>query len=171
MQFQVPQFIEVEDKILGPFTFKQGLYMIGSAGISYVLYQVLPLLVALPIIGIILALGASLAFFKYNDRPFILALEYGFYYLISRKLYLWDAQKRHANAKKKKEEAQVTDAPIEVPSLADSKLHELAWSLDIRERIDNNTRAVPEEALQQVAPKRQQQPAPAMQTAQAARVQ
>ncbi len=33
MRFEVPQFIDVEDKIFGPFTFKQFLYLAGGAGL------------------------------------------------------------------------------------------------------------------------------------------
>ncbi|TSC61742.1 MAG: SsrA-binding protein, partial [Parcubacteria group bacterium Athens0416_74] len=32
MQFQVPQFIEVEDKIVGPLTFKQFVFIAGGLG-------------------------------------------------------------------------------------------------------------------------------------------
>ncbi|TSC80302.1 MAG: hypothetical protein G01um101429_152 [Parcubacteria group bacterium Gr01-1014_29] len=31
-QFQVPQFIEVEDKIFGPLTTKQFFYLLGGGG-------------------------------------------------------------------------------------------------------------------------------------------
>lgn len=37
MQFQVPQFIEVEDKIFGPLTFKQFVYIAGGVALMYLL--------------------------------------------------------------------------------------------------------------------------------------
>ena len=43
MQFQVPQFIEVEDKIFGPLTFKQFVYVAGGAGLAYLVWRVSPL--------------------------------------------------------------------------------------------------------------------------------
>ena len=62
MRFQVPQFIEVEDKIFGPFTFKQFIYIAGGIGVAGVLFTFLPkfiaLLIALPIL--ILATALSL---------------------------------------------------------------------------------------------------------------
>ncbi|MFM2414709.1 MAG: hypothetical protein RI911_402, partial [Candidatus Parcubacteria bacterium] len=89
MQFSVPQFIEVEDKIFGPFTFKQFIFLIGGAGLSYFVYSVLPqkiaLLAMLPVMGFSLAL----AFYKINDRPFLVVLESAFYYMIHGKLFLW----------------------------------------------------------------------------------
>ena len=68
MQFQVPQFIEVEDKIFGPLTFKQFVYVLGGAGACYLLWRVLPIYAAVPLmiaiggaIGTGLFLGSSLA--------------------------------------------------------------------------------------------------------------
>ena len=42
MQFQVPQFIEIEDKIFGPLTFKQFIYLAGGVGASIVLWLYIP---------------------------------------------------------------------------------------------------------------------------------
>ena len=133
MQFQVPQFIEVEDKIFGPLTFKQFIYVLGGAGASYLLWRMLPLYVAAPIIVAVAGSALALAFMQYNGRPFILAVESGFYYLIHSKLYLWNNVPKKAKVEQKKTVAQ--DAGLYIPHLSDSKLHDLAWSLDINERI------------------------------------
>ena len=135
MQFQIPQFIEVEDKIFGPLTFRQFVYIIGGLGSSYLLSRVIPLYIAFPFIAVILGLAAALAFFKYNGRPFILALEYGFSYIIHPKLYLWNNERKRQNVNAKKTEEPQQRGEVYVPKLSDSKLHELAWSLDIKERI------------------------------------
>ena len=130
MQFQVPQFIEVEDKIFGPLTFKQFIYIGGGLGAAYILFRILP--IHLAVVG---GLAAGLAFFQFNGRPFIVGLENGFYFLLRSKLYLWN------NTRKKK---AATPAPLAlargagevyVPKLSESRLHELSWSLDIKERI------------------------------------
>jgi hypothetical protein len=137
MQFQVPQFIEVEDKIFGPLTFRQFVFIAGGCGMGYVLWRVLPIYLAAPLILGVGGLAAALAFFKYNGRPFILALENGFYYLVHSKLYLW-------NNVNKKRAVKAQDMPavrgeVYIPKISDSKLHELAWSLDIKERIAGGT--------------------------------
>jgi hypothetical protein len=152
MQFQVPQFIEVEDKIFGPFTFKQFIYMIGAAGIAFMAWKTTPIYVAVPIAALALGLGGALAFFKYNSRPFILAMETGFFYLISNKLFLWDAEGKMKNKKDNKNEIKNAQE-IKIPKLSDSKLHELSWSLDIREKIeDSDFKDVPQSAQTKVAP-------------------
>jgi hypothetical protein len=135
MQFQVPQFIEVEDKIFGPLTFKQFIYLLGAAGMGYIIWRVLPVYVAAPIALAIFALGAALAFFKYNGQPFILAVEHAFYYFLHTKLYLWSSQPSAPQTPVKQEIAASAAAEIYVPKLSESKLHELAWSLDIKERV------------------------------------
>lgn len=134
MQFQVPQFIEVEDKIFGPLTFKQFIYLGGGLGTAYIFWRILPLMAAAPLMVAVVGLAAALAFMQYNGRPFILAMESAFFYLVRGKLYLWD------NSRKIKEVVEtkvVSDnaADLYVPKLSQSKLHDLAWSLDIQERI------------------------------------
>lgn len=127
MRFQVPQFIEVEDKIFGPLTLKQFIYLAGAVGIIIVLVKFLPtflaIMIAVPVIGV--ALG--LAFFKVNNRPFIITLESMFKFLVGQKLYIW-----------KKEEKQATPGSREgatpqvaLPHLSNSKLKDLSWSLDV----------------------------------------
>ena len=41
MRFQVPQFIEIEDKIFGPLTIKQFIYIAGGAGLCFILFRFL----------------------------------------------------------------------------------------------------------------------------------
>jgi hypothetical protein len=130
MRFQVPQFIEVEDKIFGPFTFKQFVYLAGGAGVCVVLFTFLPkflaILVALPIAGLALAL----AFYKVNDKPFINMVEAFFNYSLTNKLYIW---KKEEKAPVAREHAIAAPEQVYVPKLSESKLKELTWSLDIKE--------------------------------------
>lgn len=135
MQFQVPQFIEVEDKIFGPFTFKQFIYIAGGLGMCYIAARILPLIVAAPLIIAVGGLSAALAFFEWNGRPFIHALESGFFYALRAKLYLWSNKERGAHKEKEAAETQQEQPLVYVPRLSESKLHDLAWSLDIKERI------------------------------------
>lgn len=136
MQFQVPQFIEVEDKLVGPFTFKQFIYLLGGGGGSYVVWRLIsPLSSILAIIFVIpVAVTAlALAFYKINNRPFIVTLEYGIKYLLTTKLYIWTKQEVKVDTKMMK---PVEAKPIAVvPRLNESKLKDLAWSLDITEKM------------------------------------
>ena len=135
MQFQVPQFIEVEDKIFGPLTFKQFIYVAGGAGAAYLLWRVLPLFLAAPLIAGIGGFAAALAFFQWNGRPFILGIENSFYYFLRTKLYLWSNEQKPKKTKFERTTSPVPAGEVYIPKLSDSKLHELSWSLDIKERI------------------------------------
>src|SRR3954468_7224123 len=100
MRFQVPQFIEVEDKIIGPFTLKQFIFMAGGAGLSFLIYTTLPVYLSFPLIFIILAFSAALAFYKINKRfPFIYMVEAATKYFFGSKLYIWRKQDQ-VNTKK-----------------------------------------------------------------------
>jgi hypothetical protein len=136
MQFQVPQFIDVEDKIFGPFSFKQFAYLAGGAGGCFVFYQLLPLFLAIPLILVFGGLALALVFYKVNGRPFINVLESGFNYYISGRLYIWrkDRNKKR-EAEKKVKELQDKEDDLSnfnyVPRLSNSKLKDLSWSLDV----------------------------------------
>lgn len=152
MQFQVPQFIEVEDKIFGPLTFKQFVFVAGGLGTAYLFWRVLPLVIAAPLIAIAGGLAAALAFVQFNGRPFIMAVEHGFFYAIRSKLYLWSTDSR----KKAKESLTIpledAKSDVYIPHLSESKLHELAWSLDIKERIAAGTASEDEKGTDVVSP-------------------
>jgi hypothetical protein len=89
MRFEVPQFIEIEDKIIGPFTWKQFVYLAGGVGMLIILFFSLPLPL-FAIFGIPFGtLAGFLAFHKVNNRPFSLFLEAVLNYARRGRLYLW----------------------------------------------------------------------------------
>ncbi|MCC7004422.1 PrgI family protein [Candidatus Nomurabacteria bacterium] len=144
MQYQVPQFIEVEDKIFGPLTIKQFIYLAGGAALSYILYRFLYFYIAIIAIIPVIAFALALAFYKVNEKPFINVVESAFGYLMSNKLYIWKKVERKPEAKK--EEAPINTS-LYVPKLSDSKLKDLAWSLDVNEKINLNSNPNNEDSL------------------------
>ena len=137
MRFQVPQFIEVEDKIFGPLSLKQFIYMAGGGGLSFIIYILFDNLIhsLIPII-IVMGISSVLAFFKINNKPFILVMEAAFKYWFGNKLYIWKKQDRPITqtADSVSKEAK-NYASIMVPKISDSKLKDLTWSLDIKESL------------------------------------
>jgi len=137
MEYQVPQFIEVEDKIIGPLSLKQFIYVAGTGGLSVVFYFYLPDIVALLLIIPTIALGVSLAFYKINGKPFIQVLEAGFNYYTGAKFFLWKHKEPTArevtNAAAAARVAEEAAKPVVGgPKLTRGKLSELAWSLDVQ---------------------------------------
>lgn len=133
MRFQVPQFIDIEDKIFGPFTFRQFIFLIGGAGMIFVFYKLLPLWIGIFFIIPIAGLTICLVFVKINSKPFIYYLEAAFNYYISSKLYVWKQRLVKKNDKQE-EDAPSPTMISNVPMLSDSKLKDLAWSLDVQDK-------------------------------------
>ncbi len=70
-QFVVPQFLDVEAKIIGPVTARQFIIFLAILLIEFILYRVFLSLALQLIVGLpVLALGAIFAFFKVNGQPF-----------------------------------------------------------------------------------------------------
>ncbi len=133
MKYQVPQFLEIEDKIFGPFTLKQFLYAGAGIAIAFVLWTTFPRFLAI-LAGVpIVSLFFGLAFWKINDRPLADAIEHFFKYLFAPKLYLW--KKRERSPEKQAAEV-IQHARLDVPKLSDSKLKDLSWGLDIHETLE-----------------------------------
>lgn len=89
MRFEVPQFIEIEDKIFGPLTWKQFVYVAGGGGLAAVFFFFTPFLIFV-LLGVpIVALSFLLSFYPINNRPFALFLEAAVKYIKGNKLYLW----------------------------------------------------------------------------------
>jgi len=136
MKYELPQFINIEDKIFGPFTFRQFVYLAGGAGASYVLWKLLPSVMAVVIILPIIALALALAFYKVNGRPFIDMLQAAVGHAFKSKFYLWQ-HKQLPGETPKKQEPQNLDQQVTAP-LGDSRLRHIAWNLDILDMDDPN---------------------------------
>jgi hypothetical protein len=131
--YKVPQFIEVEDTIFGPLTFKQFIYVVGGLAMCFVLWKMLPGFIAIFFIIPVGAFAAALAFYKVNNRPFVIIVESYIKYVLNGRLYLWhkDAPKPQAVLPR----ALRSTSP-KIPTMSGSKLKELSWSLDVNENIN-----------------------------------
>lgn len=130
MRYHIPQFIEIEDKVVGPLTIKQFVYVAGGVGFVALLTAFLPWMWALILGSPLLILGLLLAFYRVNNQPFIAVMEAAFFYAMKQKLYLW---KKSAPTEKNNEKKSVAQSPY-VPKVSNNRLKELAWSLDIKEK-------------------------------------
>ncbi len=131
MNFQVPQFIEIEDKIFGPLTFKQFVYVAGGLGAAFIEWVYLPKFLAIFFIIPTVVITLGLAFYKVNNRPFILVLESALRYVMSHKLYIWQKQENVIPSTN----TPPTTSKFTIPKLSKSQLKDLSWSLDIQEKV------------------------------------
>ena len=134
MQYQVPQFIEVEDKIFGPLTLQQFIYLAGGAGIVVVLISLLPLFFAIIASIPVIVFSLGLAFYKMNNRSFVEILESGVFFFLNDRLYIW---KRNEGGGKDSDAPKEIRKQIVAPQQGEleklQKIHDLALSLDVDE--------------------------------------
>jgi len=69
-QFTVPQFIDVESKIIGPVTTRQFLIILAAAVIIGLSYKLFDFSLFLLITVVVLIITSVFAFVKVNGRPF-----------------------------------------------------------------------------------------------------
>ena len=98
MQFRVPQFIDIEDKILGPLGWKQLAYVLAGIGLTYLIFKASSSKVIATILSIpIISLFGSLAFVKINNKDFLDVMEDASKYFFSNKIYTWQQDKNISN--------------------------------------------------------------------------
>lgn len=133
MRYQVPQFIEFESKIIGPFSFRQFAYILGGVGGSYLILKFLGIFPGIILIIPLLALSTALAFVKINGRKFIDVLASAFSFFVGGKLYVWKKIDRPVESTADNG-TEIADE-LTAPSLSQSKLKDLAWGLDIKQNV------------------------------------
>jgi hypothetical protein len=133
MRFSVPQFIDIEDKIFGPLTIKQAIYLVGAGGGTYLAYATLGglgvVFVGLPLIGFSILLG----FVQVNNRPFVSIVTAAFFYKTKRKLYLWKKTPPKQAGTATPQADMLPSQKVTAPETTQSKLRALAFSLDTEE--------------------------------------
>lgn len=86
----VPQFVDVEDKIAGPLTWKQLLWMIAMGAVLLVLFTTfgttLAIVFGIPVVLIFLAL----AFYKPNGFPLVSFIGQAVLFLFRPKVAVWE---------------------------------------------------------------------------------
>lgn len=128
MMFSVPQFIDVEDKIAGPLTWKQLLWMIGMGAMLLIYFKyfdtALFIIIAIPTV----LLFVALAFYKPNGFPLTTFIFYAVLFLFRPKVALWERsveRKPEAKAPETKEEGTAQSKQMDP-----EKLRLLAHLLD-----------------------------------------
>jgi hypothetical protein len=138
VQYQLPQFVEAEDKIFGPLTLKQFLYILGAGGLLFLFWSVFQVsvwffLFAIPIVLFTLII----TFGQYQGRPAVKYLLPLFQFLFSDREYVFHRTFHqspvHASLKRSTKETQgsMGQSGAEPPQ---SRLKRLAYVLDQRAR-------------------------------------
>lgn len=131
MQYNVPQFVEVEDKIIGPLGLKQFLLLLFGGLICALYWSIFGaglifFVLAIPTMGFF----AFLAFGKFNGRPFLANIPgmIGFFLIPKVRVFQRTGEKPLLLAKKKAVPLQIGNRPA--PEEVQSRLQRLAYLLD-----------------------------------------
>jgi len=140
MQFPVPQFTDVEDKIIGSLTIRQFGILFGSGIIVVLSYtatkNILVVLLAFMVIGFP---GIVFAFGPYNGRKLYNTFPFMLRFIFAPKLYVFRKEGMDAHA-----EAQVDAAPIKKESKlanledASTRLKKLNYLLEQKAREEED---------------------------------
>jgi len=89
-QFVVPQFIDVEDKIIGPITTRQFIILLIAILIIFVAYKLADTALFIFILALVGGFALILAFVKINGQPFHYFLLNIFQTMRRPSLRIWD---------------------------------------------------------------------------------
>ncbi len=129
MQFPVPQFTDVEDKIIAGLTFKQFGIIFGAAVFTFVIYVItknIPITIGF---GVLTGLPSlALVFGKLNGRPLYASAGAFIQYLFGAKVYTY----HKAGYKEVEINTEIPKAKPEVEKIDRSplKLKELTYALE-----------------------------------------
>lgn len=150
MLINVPQYIDVEDKIVGPLTAKQLGWVIGLGIILMILWNIVPAPVFF-IIGLpISVLFVALAFFKPYGQPLGSFVIFGIMYFFRPKIYVWKRTPQNVASVAPKVQSQ--QKVVVDKHLTSASLRDLAQLLDSEGEVANND---VEKILKQMPTKKQ----------------
>ena len=117
-QYKVPQDVEADDKLIGPFSFRQFVYLLiagGLVALAVGLFQIFPLLAAIPLPFVLLLVVLALPLKK--DQPMETYLAALVSYVLKPRTRVWTPGQKNSiiavTAPKKVEEARTRDLTSE----------------------------------------------------------
>lgn len=132
MQFAVPQFTDVEDKLIGSLTLKQFLTLLATGGVALFLWTLFGLsIVFFLFTGPIVLLGIIITFAKFNGRPSFAYVLPFFNFASSPKVMIYKREGAPMSlSRKQSEEEKNRNKPLEKETASESRLKKLAYVLD-----------------------------------------
>ncbi len=137
-RFVVPQFIEVENKVIGPITVRQFLILMGAGLIIALAYRLLYFNSFLVVAVLILVIAAVFAFAKVNGTPFHFFLLNFINTMKKPKLRVWNNRAMDVIDKKMPDLKKDDYQPVRKQLYKKSRLAELSLVVDTRGRYKEN---------------------------------
>lgn len=132
MLFNVPQFIDIEDKIVGPLTAKQLGWLVLGGIVLLVLYNFLDNQAFIISIFIVGGIFGALAFYKPYGQPLITFIINSISFGFRPRVYIW---RRLADTAKAHHQAAKTETTHrEKKTIDEEKVREISEMLEIRKK-------------------------------------
>ncbi|MGB9847981.1 MAG: PrgI family protein [Patescibacteria group bacterium] len=129
---QVPQFINLESKIVGPLTLRQFLFLGGGGVLIFILNSVLTQGLWILVSIVIALFSIALAFVKVNEQPLSKVLINALKFYINPRLYTW--KKPQATKPLLKETKKVVSQQEEKKRLTVEELEKIAKELEEKDK-------------------------------------
>ncbi len=134
MQYKVPQNIDLEDKVIGPLTLKQFIFLLVAGMLDYIIYSTFTHWSGWLLIFLITAAALAFAFLKVQEQDFAYFLSAFISFVFSPKIFVWTKQyfKKGQELPKiaKEDEEEDDDQLTKDPKKVRSRLQILAEIVD-----------------------------------------
>ncbi len=130
MRFVVPQFIDIEPKIMGPVSLRQFLILLATGGLIFVCYKLADFTLFLIETVVLFALGGIIAFFKVNGQPVHFFLLNFLQSAKRPKLRVWYKEGIEAKEVILSEKVKEKEEEIARPPLSSKRLSEISLIVD-----------------------------------------
>ena len=134
----VPQYIDVEDRIAGPLTWKHIGWFFGCSGLLVMAWLLFDRITFYIVTAIIVPAFVALAFVRPNGVTMVEFVGYGFNYFFRPRLYTWQREVQKQTVQKKQNEVKIA-VSSEEKQLTSDDVSVLAQTLDSR-GVERNER-------------------------------
>ncbi len=97
MQFQVPQFIDREAQVVGPFTFRQFAFLAAAGGVAFILYFLVPFVIFAAASVVLAGLGLVTAFVQIGGKSLPALFVDFLNFQMGGKIYYWKKKRVFAS--------------------------------------------------------------------------
>ena len=133
MQSSVPQYIDVEDKIVGPFTWKHIGWLLGMCAVLLVMYTTFDFQLFLIAGGPTALTFLAFAFYRPSGMPMVKFVFHGVFFLFRPKVSVWERPVHVVNTPTvvmKRPGSAIVESTSESREITEAKLKALASVLD-----------------------------------------
>lgn len=128
MQFQVPQFIQTEDKVVGPLTLRQFAYVGVAGALCGLLYFILQPWLWVIITILLLGIAVAIGFIKIEGRPLQKIILAAFHFYWKPQTFVWQPEHHPVRAKQTAPVKQVRQTKGRLQAIAEGMALHKSWA-------------------------------------------